>query len=313
MSKRIHIVINPAAGQDRPILGILNRVFHEAGVEWDISITKKAGDAYHQAQEAVARGVEVVAAYGGDGTIMEVASGLMGSGVPLAIFPGGTANVMSIELGISSDLAEACALVCSEESATVDVDMGQVGDDGHFILRVGIGLEAEMVEKADRTLKDRVGTLAYALSALQALRDPTPSRYHMVLDGEEIESEGISCLICNSGSLGRGGLGLSPHISVRDGQLDVLVLRKADLASILAVMKDVMVGNEPTWQNLQHWQASEVTVRAEPNQDVQLDGEVSGQTPLTARVLPGAVKILVPKEAQVLRASSTPAAEVPHP
>src|SRR5919206_2640007 len=113
MSKRVQVIINPTAGQDQPILGVLTRVFHAAGVAWDVSITKKAGDARRFARAAVEAGVDVVAAYGGDGTVMEVASGLIGTTVPLAIFPGGTANVMSMELGISSDLAEASALVCN--------------------------------------------------------------------------------------------------------------------------------------------------------------------------------------------------------
>src|SRR5688572_14012985 len=114
MSKRVHVIINPAAGQDRPVLGILNKAFKDAEIDWDVFITKEAGDARRFAEEAVAAKADVVAVYGGDGTVMEVANGVKNTGVPLAIFPGGTANVMSVELGIPSDLAEACALVCSD-------------------------------------------------------------------------------------------------------------------------------------------------------------------------------------------------------
>src|SRR5919206_1575033 len=202
MNKRVQVIINPTAGQDQPILGVLNRVFQAAGVGWDVSIPNKAGDARRFARAAVESGVDVVAAYGGDGTVMEVASGLIGSSVPLAIFPGGTANVLSLELGISSDLAEAGALVCEEECAVTPIDMGQLGDDRYFILRVGTGLEADMVEGADRDLKNRLGTLAYALSALQAIQNPTLSRYRLTIDGQRLESEGIACIICNSGNLG---------------------------------------------------------------------------------------------------------------
>ncbi|MDQ4076104.1 MAG: NAD(+)/NADH kinase, partial [Chloroflexota bacterium] len=192
MSKRVHVIINPAAGQNRPVLGILNSVFHPAGIDWDVSITHKAGDARRYAQEAVEASVDIVATYGGDGTVMEAASGLLGSDVPLAIFPGGTANVMSVELGISNDLAEAGALICGDDCEVVAVDMGQTGKGDYFILRVGIGLEAQMVEGADRNLKNRVGSLAYALSALNALRDPVTSHYQMTIDGEELESTGIT-------------------------------------------------------------------------------------------------------------------------
>lgn len=313
MSKRIHVIINPAAGQDRPVLGILNRVFHPAGVDWDVFVTKKEGDARRYAREAVEAGVDIVAVYGGDGTVMEVASGLIGSDTPLAIFPGGTANVMSVELGISSDLAEACALVCSDEHETVEIDMGQVSEEQNFILRVGIGFEAEMVEGADRTLKDRVGSLAYALAGLQALRDPTVSRYRLTIDGEPIESEGISCLICNSGNVGKAGFALSPRVSVRDGLLDVFVLRKAEIPSLLAVARHVVSGDEAHWRDLQHWQGHEVSVEADPPQEVQADGEALGTTPVFARVKPASVRVIVPRGASVLNAPSEAEVEVLHP
>src|SRR5689334_17080371 len=77
MSKRVQVIINPTAGQDQAILGILNRVFHDAGITWDASITNKAGDARRFAQAAVESGVDVVASYGGDGTLREVASGMI--------------------------------------------------------------------------------------------------------------------------------------------------------------------------------------------------------------------------------------------
>ena len=85
--KRVLVIINPAAGHDEPILNTLNDVFHSAGVDWDIRITHKFGDATRLAKEAVEMGVDLVAGYGGDGTQMEVANGLLGSGIPLAILP----------------------------------------------------------------------------------------------------------------------------------------------------------------------------------------------------------------------------------
>jgi len=68
---RVHVIINPAAGHDEPILNTLNDVFHPADVEWDVSITHKFGDATRLTKEAVARGVDLVAGYGGDGTQMD--------------------------------------------------------------------------------------------------------------------------------------------------------------------------------------------------------------------------------------------------
>ncbi|MGH2371580.1 MAG: diacylglycerol/lipid kinase family protein, partial [Chloroflexota bacterium] len=211
--------------------------------------------------------------------------------------PGGTANVMSFELGIPRDLAAACALIDDQASVTRAVDMGQVRGDGgrHFLLRVGIGFEAEMVEGADRSRKEKLGTLAYGLAALQALREPPIARYTVTLDGREISTEGITCIVANSGSFGRSGLTLAPAIDVGDGLLDVIVIRKGDLASLLSVAASVLTSQQ-TAEPLQRWQAREVTVVAKPPQPVTVDGEMAGETPITARVIPQAVRVIVPTE-----------------
>src|SRR5258707_13343501 len=107
MYKRSHVFVNPAAGRDVPILGTLNKVFGDAGIDWDIFVTKEAGDAHRLAKEAVAAGADAVAVNGGDGNLTEVASGLRGSNVPLALFAGGSGNGVSVGFGIAHDLESA--------------------------------------------------------------------------------------------------------------------------------------------------------------------------------------------------------------
>lgn len=300
--KRVHIIVNPASGQDRPVLSILNDVFHPSGIDWEVFITKKAGDAVRFAREAVAAGVDAVGVYGGDGTVMEVASALVNTNMPLAIFPGGTANVISVELGIPSDPAEACAVVTGGRSTIRSIDVGQYGDHV-FLTRLGMGLESNVIEHTDREQKDRMGWLAYALNTLRELADPKVSRYRLTLDGEVIETEGLTCVVANSGIItpnsgvpGRGVLSFAPGISVSDGLLDVVVIRRGDLGSLMAVAASMMAGNEDA-EPLQHWQAREVTVEADPPQTIQLDGEILDQTPVTARVLPNALRVIVPPRA----------------
>src|SRR5215207_1228913 len=128
--QNIYVIINPAAGQDRPVLGALNRVFNANGVNWEVGITKRTGDATRMAYEAVLAGADVVAVNGGDGTVMEAASGLSGSSVPLAILPGGSANVMSVELGIPNDTEQAISLICDPNHQIRTIDMGRVRDSG---------------------------------------------------------------------------------------------------------------------------------------------------------------------------------------
>jgi YegS/Rv2252/BmrU family lipid kinase len=293
MYKHIHVIINPAAGADKPVLSILNTAFQPGGIDWDVFVTKKAGDARRLAQQAVAAGVDAVAAYGGDGTVMEVISGLIGSQTPLAILPGGTGNGASFELHIPIDLSQACALLTGDDSEVREVDVGQIGDN-YFLLNAGVGFATSMMEGAERSSKDRLGLLAYFISGIQTLRDPPIARYHLLLDGKQVESEGVSCLIANSGALGSLGVKLAPNIDISDGMLDVVIIRTVDLGNLLTVAASVITGTED-FGPMQHWQAREVTLVTDPPQTVQLDGDVLGTTPFTARVLSRAARIIVPR------------------
>jgi diacylglycerol kinase family enzyme len=164
------------------------------------------------------------------------------------------------------------------------------------MLRAGMGFEAAMVEGADRESKDRLGVFAYAFSALQALANPTIARYHLTVDGLQVQTEGLTCIIANSGSMGRPGIVLSPQINVSDGLLDAVVVTRTDLPSLVALAASVL-GKSENPPALQLWQAREITVVAEPPQTVQVDGEIVGETPVTARVIPQAVRVLVPPPA----------------
>lgn len=304
--RKVHVVVNPAAGQDVPVLGTLNTVFQIYEVDWNVSITKKAGDAREQARQAVENGADVVAVYGGDGTVAEVASGLVDTDVAMAVLPGGTANVMSIELGIPIELTEACHVACDPKSTIRQVDMGQVNGQW-FILRVGMGFEAAMVATADRNLKDKFGVLAYLWSAVQNLSQPQLARYQLRIDGNEIEREGLTCIIANSSNLGQTGVNLIPNSSVSDGLLDVVVVNTANLSALFDILgsitglKEVPVEDKMVreldmhiQQNLHYWQGKEISLSANPAQTVQYDGEVLGKVAIECKVAPGAVRVLTP-------------------
>lgn len=290
--RRLHVIINPASGQGRPILNTLNTIFEAVGVDWEVSVTKQSGDARRQAREAAASDMDAVAVYGGDGTVMEVATGLAGSGIPIAIFPGGTANVLAMELGIPWNLIRAAALICGENHTIRAVDMGQSGEKAFFNL--GIGLQAEMVKGAPRELKDRIGALAYVGAALRGLRNPTPARYQLTLDGEPIEIEGVVCSVTNFGSVGLPGITLSNTIDLSDGLLDVIVVRNADLEFFLSMAGGLISGTDLT-DSLPHWQVHEIAVEADPPQTVSMDGEIIEPTPVRASVMPQAVRFIVPE------------------
>jgi len=291
MAKRIHVVINPGSGQPQPILHTLNKVFRAAKVDWDISLTVQSGDAEKYARQAADSGVEVVAAYGGDGTVMEVARGVLGSQSCLAILPGGTANLMSVELGIPKDLEKAASIAASPNSQVRLVDMGKLGET-YFLLRVGLGFTARKVRIADRQLKDKYGMLAYSVAALKALKESKPAHYRITLDGKEVEADGLACLVDNAGNMGVAGFSAAKNISVSDGLLDVILVRDVGFRSVVA-MGASLADATPDPDSFHHWQACQITIDADPDQPVQVDGEMAGRTPVTINVIPQAVRVLV--------------------
>jgi YegS/Rv2252/BmrU family lipid kinase len=292
MAKKIHVVINPASGQPQPILNQINHVLHPAAVQWGISLTHRSGDATRFAQQAIANGADVIAAYGGDGTIMEVAQAVQGGDTPMAILPGGTANLMSLELGIPRKLTLAAQIIVDPTSVIRRIDMGQAGDQ-RFMLRVGMGFDAEKVKLADRELKDRWGILAYSIAGLKALTNVPMAHYRITVDGVLHETDGKNCLIDNAGNLGMPGISASPFTSVSDGLLDVTVIRDNSISALIA-QGDQMRGKEPDPEALKHWQGREIHIECDPPQAIQGDGEVWGYTPISVKVLPGALPVLTP-------------------
>jgi diacylglycerol kinase (ATP) len=290
MSK-IHVVINPASGQPQPILHTLNRVFRAAKVDWDISLTKESGDAQRFARQAAAEGADVVAAYGGDGTVMEVAHGLLNSQTPLAILPGGTANLMSVELGIPKDLEQAAQIASSKQSQVRLVDVGRAGDT-YFLLRVGLGFAARKVKLADRQLKDKYGLMAYTISGLKALTQTKTTHYRITLDGQTIEVDGLTCLVDNAGNMGVSGIAPGRNIDVSDGLLDVLLIKDSSFSSLVDIGYSLVEKKAP--DSYVHWQARAIEIACEPPEDIQIDGEMAGMTPISIQVIPQALRVLVP-------------------
>jgi YegS/Rv2252/BmrU family lipid kinase len=290
MARQVQVVINPGSGQPKPVLHTLNQVFRPAGVEWDVSLTQKSGDAERFTRDAVNRGIDVVAAYGGDGTVMEVARGLMGSEIPMAIIPGGTANLMSVELGIPKDLAKAAEIITNEDSRVKSIDVGEI-QGSFFLLRVGLGIAAQKVELADRDLKDRYGILAYSIAALKATKNAELVKYRFNLDGEEVEVEGVTCLIDNAGNFGVSGFKAHKDISVTDGVLDVILIRDTSFLTIMAAGKGALEST-PSSDSYFHYQAKRIDIETDPPQSIQVDGEVGWQTPVSIKVIPQAVNVL---------------------
>jgi diacylglycerol kinase (ATP) len=300
--RRVHVIINPASGKNEPILNTLNDVFEEHGVTWDVSVTHRYGDAADQARAAIADGVDLVAAYGGDGTQHEVANAVVtaavatGRRVPMGILPGGTGNGFAREVGTPRKLREATVLLCTS-TRTRSIDVGRLTaigqakvDDRYFIQRLYIGIEPE--EQTSRELKNKYGVFAYTVSAAGRASGQREFRYQVDIDGEALEFEASKIYLVNSGMTG-AGLKISHDYAIDDGLLDCFALDKATVGTFVAAASRFL--NLHTAEARRYFrQARSVSLKVEPDQPIWADGEYIGRTPLSVDVLQGALTVVVP-------------------
>jgi len=133
---------------------------------------------------------------------------------------------------------------------------------------------------------------AYIVGALRTMSNPTSAHYHMTLDGQSVEAEGVNCMVTNFGSVGVPGLTLSHAIDMSDGLLDIIVIQDTNVSTLLAAAANAVASGELA-QPLQ-WQAKEVTIVADPPQPMVVDGELVKVDKITVRIVPQTIHVVVP-------------------
>jgi len=288
-NKRIHVVINPASGKDEPILNIINDVFQQHNIEWSVSVTQKYGDATEFARQAANDGYDIVAGYGGDGTQHEIANGIIGTEALMGVLPGGTGNGFANELTTPTKLRPALELLCTSQNVR-HVDVVQMGD-GYFIQRLYTGIEPE--QQTSREDKDKYGTFAYAINSYRQVRETKEVNYRITIDGELIEAPAMKLYVVNAAKAGTG-ISIKGSISkIDDGLVDIFILDGKDLRT-LAGAADRMLNLNTKNARMSMRQGKEITIETDPDQPVWTDGEYTGRTPVSMKVLPAALAVIVP-------------------
>ncbi|UOE52498.1 diacylglycerol kinase family lipid kinase [Mucilaginibacter sp. SMC90] len=290
--KHIHFIINPASGKEEPILSFINRVFADSKTDWDVSLTKKNCSAGQIAKSLIGK-TDLVAVYGGDGCVTAAAAALHGTQLPIAIIPGGTANVMAKDLGVPLDTLAALELIKSGKHQVKAIDMGLVNGEP-FLLRVNLGIMADMVTTADRGLKNKLGQVAYGVTALQTAIAAEQVDYELKIDSQQISASGVALTVTNSGNIGIGDLDLLPGISVTDGWLDVILMKDNDWLNMLKIAGSTLLQNDS--ETLVHWRCKKVSITAAKKQSYICDDAARSAKKLKIEVVPGSVHLLVPQK-----------------
>jgi YegS/Rv2252/BmrU family lipid kinase len=293
LGRRLLAIENPRSGgggykRDLPlIMGALRGL----GYEVDERTTQGEGDGARLALAGVEEGFDLVCVIGGDGTVNEALNGLAGTEVPLAIIPTGTVNVLAMELGIPLDPPDAVRLL---DAGTVSwIDLGLAGER-YFGLMAGVGMDAAVVASLSPVMKKAFKEAAFAVQGLANYLTKEEPRIRVTC--EERTVEGYFAVFGNASNYG-GGFGITPLADMRDGLLDVCVLKDKSFLGTISYWTAALINAHLKHPKVEYFRTEAAQVATvEPDKEVlvQTDGEMAGKLPLTCSVVPHALRVVVP-------------------
>ena len=288
-------IINPTAGPStrapdvRRLAEGVRRAFDQAGLAGEIVFTERVGHARELATDFVRRGCSPIIAWGGDGTVNEVASVLASRDAVLGIVPTGSGNGLARELGISRHPEQALATVAKGVIRTIDV--AALG--GRFFVNIaGIGLDAAVAERFNQ-LAGR-GPIRYLWVTLATVFSHVAGTYTLTIAGETDAHHALIVALANGRQYGNGAL-IAPRARLDDGVLDLVVVGPHSPLGLLGGVRRLFNGTLDRAPGVRTRTASRVTISANAPILFHVDGEVvQGSETLEATVHPGALRVTVP-------------------
>jgi diacylglycerol kinase (ATP) len=305
---RAAFIVNPAAdgGRTARRWPELRRRAERLGLEPDVRVTGAPGEAELFAREAIGKGVPLIVAVGGDGTVSDVVNGFFEDGRPLAP----AAELAVIARGSGCDLIRTFgiprragrALEVAARGRTRRIDVGLVrfrtpdGRDAsrHFANVASAGMTGLVAERANRSRKPLGATVAFAWAALAAFAGHRNSRFRISVDGESRALVANNVIVANCRYFA-SGMKIVPQAEPDDGLLDVLIWGDVSRADLLWSLHRLYRGTHTSHPKAEFLRGRHVSVEPERPLPVEADGEQPGTTPASFEVLPGALRLRVPR------------------
>ena len=300
---RARIIDNPNSFRGPyPVERVLP-VFRAAG--WEVDVVHRGGPrwARDQVSDALAAGCEMLIAAGGDGTLRDIASALAGSGVPLAVLPGGTANLWAHELGTAREPETAARAIVEGEDRPMDLGRLTAGDGGwlRFMLIAGFGVDGLALERTDARLKRRLGVVGVGVGVLRALPAYRPFNGRIRVDGRHVwEGRAVQVVVANT-RLYANVIRVAPDALADDGLLDVTVAPWGDVGGSARLAWALAARRHPAGA-APRFRGAEIEIEAGAEVPLEVDG-TSVRRPLArgpgftwrVRAEPGALVVRVPR------------------
>ena len=287
------IIINPIAGGASPRAAraraqLARAIVDPRGEPADVLLTEGVGHARELSRAAVLRGARLVLAWGGDGTINEIASALAFGDVPLGIIRAGSGNGLARELGVHPRPERAIADAL--QAVPRRMDMGEI--DGHLFANIaGVGFDAHIASRF--ATASRRGLVGYARITARALRRYEPQHYRITIGGVETDHRAVLVTVANSAQFGNNAR-IAPGARVDDGELDLVVMEERWRLATVCRMPRLFNGTIARARGCTIRRVREATIESDRPMTYHVDGEpLEGRTVLRARVHPGALRIAV--------------------
>lgn len=290
---KIDFIVNPKAGwrfRLRDRVAIIEKAFSGGSWDYRIRVTRQRGEATLIARQAVEDGCELVVAVGGDGTVNEVASGLIHTPATLGVIPVGSGNVLARELGIPLNIRKACQTLKS--GRTRQIDVGQIGER-YFLTVAGTGLDAYVVKRYNERSRCR-GILPYFYWTLLTFFQYQPQEVRLRLPDREIVTTPLLVAFANIKQVG-GWVIIAPQARPDDGLLDVCILKNLSFWQALRCLPSLFTGKLMKTSALTVYKVDRLEVIKPAHWPYQVDGEpVMGDSCLPVILLPQALKLRCP-------------------
>jgi YegS/Rv2252/BmrU family lipid kinase len=289
--RRLALVMNPAAaaGKARALLPQVDAELGALGVGYRVIEARDIAHASQAAGEAAVAG-ETVVAFGGDGLVGALAGALRKGGL-LGVLPAGRGNDFARELSIPRDIPAACRVLAQGIERTLDLGEAN-GKPFACIASAGYDSDANRIANDAKLIR---GNLVYLYAAIRALIAWRPARFTVSTDGSEHIFEGYTVAVANTRFYG-GGMRVAPAANPTDGLLEVVMVEDTPKLRYLRNLPKVFTAKHIELEGVRVAKASEVEISADRPFDVYADGDVLTSLPATVRVLPGALRVIVPAE-----------------
>jgi YegS/Rv2252/BmrU family lipid kinase len=286
----IAVILNPASGGGKTLrlLPKVSAALQAMGRPHTIHVTTGPNDAPGVAQRFAENGADVIIAVGGDGTINEVANGLLvgGNHIPLGLIASGRGSDLVRTTGTPRDIEQALLRCCNGQTRRIDVGRATFADGSSrvFLNAGGLGFDASVAERA-RDSKLPGSTLPYLWGLAGALATFRNIHVSIDADGRLMSATARFVLAANARFLG-GGMLMTPMADITDGLLDVAIFGDLSRTEIIRAVPSVYRGTHVTHPKFNHFRAKSIRVESIEPARVQLDGELAGMAPVTFTVEP---------------------------